>query len=92
MATENITSLADAPPTLSALAEHLRDGPLQQLAELQLQANELADRLADAPSDKVEDLERLVRLSLLAMDRFHAFTLEFAAVLRELTDANRHSH
>lgn len=89
---QNRTALADASSTLSALAEHLRDGPLQQLAELQLQANELADRLADAPGHKVEDLERLVRLSLSAMERFHAFTLELAAVLRELSDANRHSH
>ena len=92
MATQNITALVDTPSTLSALAEHLRDGPLQQLAQIQLQANELADRLGDAPTPSVEDLERLVRLSLSAMERFHAFTLEFAAVLRELKDAHRHSH
>jgi hypothetical protein len=92
MAPQDITALTHPPSALSALAEHLRDGPLQQLAQIQLQANELADRLGDAPAHSVEDLERLVRLSLSAMERFHAFTLEFASVLRELTDAHRHSH
>ena len=59
-------------------------------SRLQLKATELADRLADSPADRLEDLERLVRLSMSAMEQFHAFTREFAAVLRELTDAHRH--
>jgi hypothetical protein len=78
--------------SLSALAEQLRDGPLQDLIRLQLQATELADSLADGPADRIEDLERLVRLSLSTMEQFHAFTREFAAVLRELTDAHRDAH
>jgi hypothetical protein len=78
--------------SLSALAEQLRDGPLQDLLQLQLQATELADRLADSPADRIEDLERLLHLSLSAMEQFHAFTREFAAVLRELTDAHRDPH
>ncbi|HUQ52804.1 MAG TPA: hypothetical protein VM692_11325 [Gammaproteobacteria bacterium] len=83
-----------APPStsLTALAEQLRDGPLHDLIQLQLKATELADRLAASPADRIEDLERLVRLSLTAMEQFHAFTREFAAVLRELTDARRHPH
>lgn len=81
-----------APASLAALAEQLRDGPLQELVALQLKATELADRLADSPADRLEDLEKLVRLSLSAMQQFQAFTREFAAVLRELTDAHRHPH
>jgi hypothetical protein len=78
--------------SLSALAEQLRDGPLQELLELQLLTTELAARLEASPAERLEDLERLVRLSLSAMERFHAFTREFAAVLRDLTDAQRGTH
>lgn len=93
MATQNTVLLDDSAPTsLVALAEQLRDGPLQDLIALQLKATELADRLADSPADRLEDLEKLVRLSLSAMEQFHAFTREFAAVLRELTDVHRHPH
>jgi hypothetical protein len=92
MTNQDIAALADQPRAFSALAEQLRDGPLQQLIEIQLQANELADRLAGSQADRIEDLERLVGLSLVAMQRFHTFTREFAAVLRELTDARSHPH
>jgi hypothetical protein len=78
--------------SLAELAEQLRDGPLQDLIRLQLKTTELADRLADSPADRIEDLERLVRLSLSTMEQFHAFTREFAAVLHELTDARRDAH
>ena len=81
-----------APTSLAALAEQLRDGPLHELSELQRKAAELADRLATGGGSQAEDLEGLVRLSLAAMAQFHAFTREFAAVLRELTDAERASH
>ena len=77
---------------LTDLAAQLRNGPLQELLELQTKAAELADRLDDQPADRIEDLEGLVRLSLSAMEQFHAFTREFAAVLRELTDAHRTPH
>jgi hypothetical protein len=88
------TALRDetTPRTLTVLAEQLRDGPLQELLELQLRANVLADRLADDPVERLEDLEGLVRLSLSAMEQFHAFTREFAEVVRELTDARRYPH
>ena len=78
--------------SLAKLAEQLRDGPLQDLIKLQLQATELANGLADNPAGRVEDLETLVRLSLSTMEQFHAFTREFAAILRELTDAQRDTH
>ena len=95
MRNQNLALADIAAPTstsLAELAEQLRDGPLQDLIRLQLQAAELADRLADGPADRIEDLERLVRLSLSTMEQFHAFTREFAAVLRELTDARRDAH
>lgn len=92
MSTHDSACHDPAPVSLAALAEQLRDGPLQELLELQTTATELANRLADRPGDRVEDLERLVRLSLSAMEQFHSFTREFAAILREITDARRHRH
>ena len=79
------------PSSLSALAEQLRDGPLQHLLELQAQMTELTE-LADCPTSRVDELAQLVRLSVAAMEHFNAFTREFAAVLRDLTDANREPH
>jgi len=93
MRDQNLADIsAPTSTSLAELAEQLRDGPLQDLIRLQLKATELADRLADSPADRIEDLERLVRLSLSTMEQFHAFTREFAAVLRELTDARRDAH
>jgi hypothetical protein len=93
MATQNTALLAEtAPSALKALAEQLRDGPLQRLVEIQRQTTALADRLSDGPPGTIEDLEQLVRLSVAAMEHFNAFTREFAAVLRELTDAERYPH
>ena len=80
------------PSSLSALAAQLRDGPLQHLLELQAQMTELTERVADCPASRVEELAQLVRLSVAAMEHFNAFTREFAAVLRELTDAHREPH
>ena len=93
MASQNSVLLAPAAPSaLAALAAQLRDGPMQQLVLLQQQTTALANRLTDGPPGKVEDLEQLVRLSVLAMEHFNAFTREFATVLRELTDAQRSRH
>jgi hypothetical protein len=95
MRNQNLALADISAPTstsLAELAEQLRDGPLQDLIRLQLKTTELADRLADSPADRIEDLERLVRLSLSTMEQFHAFTREFAAVLHELTDARRDAH
>lgn len=94
MASQNTALLTEtAPSQLTALAEQLRDGPLQRLVELQQRTTALANRLADdGPPGTIEDLEQLVRLSVAAMEHFNAFTREFAAVLRELTDGGRHPH
>lgn len=83
---------APSTPSLATLAQQLRDGPLQQLLELQAQIAELAEHVTDYPTSRVEDLERLVRLSVSAMGHFNAFTREFTAVLREITDAHREPH
>jgi hypothetical protein len=78
--------------SIAALAEQLRDGPLQRLVELQAQTTALANRLADGAPAQIEDVEHLVRLSLSAMQHFNSFTVEFAGVLRDLTDGRRHPH
>ena len=81
-----------APSSLDALAEQLRDGPLQRLVELQLETTALADRLDDGAAANIEDVEKLVRLSVAAMEHFNAFTRELAATLRDLTDAEQGQH
>jgi len=81
-----------ASSSLAALAEQLRDGPLQELTVLQREATKLALRAGYARGARLEDLERLVRLSLSAMQHFHTFTREFQAVIRELRDANVDAH
>lgn len=92
MRSQNSAVVDSSPPSpLTALAEQLRDGPLQRLVELQVQTTALANRsTGDPPS--LEDLEQLVRLSVSAMEHFNAFTREFAAVLREVTDAREPPH
>ena len=57
-----------------------------------MQTTALADRLADGAPAKLEDVEQLVRLSISAMQHFNAFTVEFAAALRDLTDGRRPPH
>lgn len=84
--------VSSAPSSIAALAEQLRDGPLQRLVELQMQTTALANRLADGAPARIEDVEQLVRLSISAMQHFNAFTVEFAAVLRDLTDDRRQPH
>jgi len=82
-----------APSSIDTLAEQLRDGPLQRLVELQTETTALADRLSDGAPARIEDVEKLVKLSVSAMEHFNAFTRELAAALRELTDAEqRHEH
>jgi hypothetical protein len=93
MASQNpAAELPSQTSSLTSLAEQLRDGPLQRLVELQLETTALANRLGAGAPSKVEDVQQLVRLSLSAMEHFNMFTRELAAVLRELTDAERHPH
>jgi hypothetical protein len=81
-----------AKASLGALAEQLRDGPLQELVELQRRATELSNELGDTSAERLRHLEELVRLSLSAMEQFHSFTREFQAVLSELTDVSLDGH
>ncbi|HEY3519388.1 MAG TPA: hypothetical protein VGL98_20215 [Gammaproteobacteria bacterium] len=81
-----------AASSLDTLAEQLRDGPLQRLVELQIETTALANRLGDGAPASIEDIEKLVRLSVAAMEHFNAFTRELAATLHELTDAERGQH
>jgi hypothetical protein len=93
MASENSAlELPSVPSTLTALAEELRDGPLQRLVELQIETTALANRLGDGATASIEDIEKLVRLSVSAMEHFNTFTRELAAALRELTDSERQPH
>ena len=89
---DSVLDVPSAPTAIAALAVQLRDGPLQRLVELQMQTTALANRLADGAPAKIEDVEQLVRLSISAMQHFNAFTVEFAAVLRDLTDGRRTPH
>jgi len=84
--------VSPTPASLAALAEQLRDGPLQYLLQLQAQMTELIERAADPSTNQVEEFAELVRLSVATMEHFNAFTSEFAAVLRELTNAHREPH
>jgi hypothetical protein len=81
-----------AKASLAALAEQLRDGPLQELVELQRRATQLSREWGDGSTERLRHLEELVRLSLSAMEHFHCFTREFQAVLSELTDASVDRH
>jgi hypothetical protein len=89
---DSAPELASTPSPLTALAEQLRDGPLQRLVELQIETTALANRLGDGAPAGIEDVEKLVRLSVSAMEHFNHFTRELAAALRELTDGERHPH
>jgi hypothetical protein len=82
-------SVPVGPQPLAALAERLRDGPLQHLLELQAELTELTQRVTACPASSIDDVEHLVRLSVVTMQHFNAFTRELAAVLHELTDAHR---
>ena len=77
---------------LAALADQLRDGPLQQLVELHARIAALTDSLEHTRKSSVEELEPLVRLSVSTMAHFNAFTREFATVLRGLTDGHAQPH
>ena len=86
MSGQDLDVRAPANSNLAALAEQLRDGPLQELVQLQLKATELASRPSGTPGHRLEDVADLVQLSISVMEHFHAFTREFQDALRELTD------
>lgn len=83
-------SVASSP--VLALAEQLRDGPLQELIDLQIRAHELTLQMAAKPGQHLSELAELVRISLAAMQHFHGFTREFQDLLRDLRDGSSASH
>jgi hypothetical protein len=85
------TESAAGSPVL-ALAEQLRDGPLQELIDLQVRAHDLATEMKARPGDHLRELAELVRLSLTAMEHFHRFTCDFQSLIGELGDDAKSSH
>jgi hypothetical protein len=75
-----------------ALAEQLRDGPLQELIDLQARAQALAVDIESNPGDHLREIGELVRLSLTAMEHFQRFTCDFRSLLRDLGDDAKPSH
>ena len=60
---------------------------------LQREAAKLALRAGSGSAeDRLEDLERLVLLSLSAMEHFRALTRGFQAAIRDLRDASVGTH
>jgi hypothetical protein len=88
----DIDSIVTSPRSLAALAGQLRAGPLQELAQLQREAALIAARTSASPGERLADLERLVRLSLSAMQQFRSFTRDLQTALRDLTDPSVDSH
>ena len=81
-----------APHCLAALAGQLRDGPLRELAQLQREVARLAAHTGTSRAKRLQDLERLVRLSMSAMRQFHAFTRDLRVALHDLTGAGVDPH
>ena len=69
---------------LAALANRLRQGPLQTIISLHERATELAAEDEADDARQIEQLAELVRLSQLAMERFQLFTIELKVLLFEL--------
>jgi hypothetical protein len=72
---------------LAALANRLRQGPLEALLSLHDRTNALAAEGDTDPARQLEQLAELVRLSQLAMDRFQLFTIELKVLVFELGQA-----
>lgn len=90
---KNVDKSNAATSPVLALAEQLRDGPLQELIDLHARAHDLATDLdAATPGDHLRELTELVRLSLTAMEHFHRFTCDFNALVRDLGDDANPSH
>lgn len=71
--------------SLQSLVEHLRDGSLQSLRELQGRA-EVVTPEQPSREDLIEALEGLVSLTLSAMLRFHAFNNELQRLVARLAN------
>jgi len=83
-------------PTTSAacasLAEHLRDGPLKTIAELQARAAVLATRIGTDESEATAELAELVLLAQTAMGEFREITRELKALVDALAPPTPDRH
>lgn len=73
-----------APLSIASLADHLRDGPLACLADLQTKAAQLSRAASANDGQQLEQLAEVVQLSQCAMQRFHAFTRDLATLVDDL--------
>jgi hypothetical protein len=73
----------------SAVAERLRDGPLQALVALYFKAMTVAKDIETVPTDRLQQLGDLVRLAQTATERFQEFTAEVQALIDELAAHER---
>lgn len=86
--------ISDLPTTAeqqlwSAIAERLRDGPLQGLVALYFKAMTVAKEIETQPTDRLQQLGDLVRLAQAATERFQEFTTEVQALIDELAAHER---
>ncbi len=72
---------------LAAIANRLRQGPLQTIISLHERTTELAAEGETDEARQIEQLAELVRLSQLAMERFQLFSIELKVLLFELGQA-----
>jgi signal transduction histidine kinase len=78
--------------TIAALAEQLRDGPLQCLAALQVSTAALAQSSAGSEQQRLEEFEDLVRLAQCAMNRFHQFTNDLRTFVEQVAGQSADAH
>ena len=73
----------------SAIAERLRNGPLQGLVALYFKAMTVAKDIETQPTDRLQKLGDLVQLAQAATERFQEFTTEVQAMSDELAAHQR---
>ena len=78
--------------TIAALAEQLRDGPLQCLTALQAKAATLAASGVANEQERLEEFEDLVRLAQCAMKGFNEFTNDLRTLLEQVAAQAVDSH
>jgi hypothetical protein len=76
----------------ASLAEHLRDGPLKTMAELQARAAALAGRIGADDSDAPSELAELVLLAQTAMSQFRELTRELKTLVDALAEPTADKH
>ncbi len=72
--------------SLATLAQQLRDGPLQELAEVHRRTALLSKNAVVEDDERLQQLTELALVSLSAMEHFHAFTRELRAQIAALTN------